>query len=351
MLIKRKRIPLISVFTIGLLPSFLKILVYKIKGYRIGKEVRIGFGSIIQGNSIVIGKGTRIGSFSFILSDQCIIEENVEIASLVYINVDEVRIGYNTVIRENNRIGGMDIGKSEIQIGHMSHIHQGCLINTTLPISIGNRTAIGGGSYIFTHSSWQSILDGYPCTFEPISIGHNVWISWNVFILPGVSIGDGTLVSASSVVSKSLPTACLASGNPAKIVIPSGLFPRQPHLEDRLDIISNTVSSFGEFIQKKGFGVIREDNNNGSNYIITDRKSRIHHLSLIHNKINSIPDHDSYKSIVIISLNGMNKDAKQILNNKYCLIDLSENISIGSNSLGIEIIKYFKHFGIHINRL
>lgn len=53
---------------------------------------------------------------------------------------------------------------------------------------------------------------------KPIVIGDNVWIAANVVILPGVSIGDGAVIGAGSVVTKSIPGNVLAVGNPCKVV-------------------------------------------------------------------------------------------------------------------------------------
>ena len=137
MLIKNRRIPLSSIILIGFLPSFLKVLFYKIFGHKIGKKVKIGFGSAIIGKNVYIDKGTKIGFFSIIICNECTIGKNVEIGSFVYMKVDKIHIGYQTVIRESNQFGGMDIGKSELSIGYLSHIHQKCLINTTMPVFIG----------------------------------------------------------------------------------------------------------------------------------------------------------------------------------------------------------------------
>ena len=59
-----------------------------------------------------------------------------------------------------------------------------------------------------------TILDGYGI---PISIGNNVWIGGHSVILPGVTIGDGAVIAAGSVVTKSVSPRTLVAGNPAKI--------------------------------------------------------------------------------------------------------------------------------------
>lgn len=53
---------------------------------------------------------------------------------------------------------------------------------------------------------------------EPIKIGNNVWIGESVSILKGVSIGDGCIIGANSVVTKSIPEGCIVVGNPAKVI-------------------------------------------------------------------------------------------------------------------------------------
>ncbi len=52
MLIKKKRLPVFEIITIGILPSFLKKLFYRIKGYKIGRNVNIGIGSVIIGRKV-----------------------------------------------------------------------------------------------------------------------------------------------------------------------------------------------------------------------------------------------------------------------------------------------------------
>lgn len=51
---------------------------------------------------------------------------------------------------------------------------------------------------------------------KPIEIGNNVWIGGNVTILPGVKIGDDSVIGAGSVVTKDIPSDVIAVGNPCK---------------------------------------------------------------------------------------------------------------------------------------
>jgi acetyltransferase-like isoleucine patch superfamily enzyme len=348
-LVKNKRIPILSLISIGFLPSFLKKWVYRLKGYKIGKGVTIGFGSVIIGKSVTIKKGTKIDFFTFIICEECSIDRDVKIGSFVYFKVDKISIGYQTVIRENNLFGGMDIGKSELSIGNMSHVHQKCMINTTLPVRIGSYTAIGGGSYLFTHSSWQSMLEGYPCTFAPITIGDNVWVSWNVFILPSVEIGSGTLVSAGAIVSKSLPEKCLASGNPAKAVIPSGMFPREPHPDERTEMVINIVSDFADFLIKKGLGVVNNNNEDCKEYTITDLKKKKHKIYLFEAKSIDISGLELNESSVILSVQDISEVIdKSLRDMKSSFVNIEKGTVYSTNSLCSELKKYLKHYGIQL---
>lgn len=58
-----------------------------------------------------------------------------------------------------------------------------------------------------------TILDGAKVTF-----GDNVWIGTNVSVLPGVTIGNNTIIGAGSVVNKDIPDGVIAAGNPCKVI-------------------------------------------------------------------------------------------------------------------------------------
>lgn len=53
---------------------------------------------------------------------------------------------------------------------------------------------------------------------RPVAIGDKVWIGENVCILPGVSLGDGCIVNANAVVTKSFPASCMVAGIPARVI-------------------------------------------------------------------------------------------------------------------------------------
>lgn len=53
---------------------------------------------------------------------------------------------------------------------------------------------------------------------KPVCIGRDVWIGTRVIILPGVEIGEGCVIGAGSVVTRSIPAFSVAAGNPARVV-------------------------------------------------------------------------------------------------------------------------------------
>lgn len=84
------------------------------------------------------------------------------------------------------------------------------------PIYIGENTQFSHGNMVIT--AWHDILDFHTVKAKSIHIGKDVWITSRCVILPGVRIGDGSIIGAGSVVTKDIPANCLAVGNPAKPV-------------------------------------------------------------------------------------------------------------------------------------
>lgn len=72
---------------------------------------------------------------------------------------------------------------------------------------------------IYMKTSWDSEYRGWKYSqSSPIIIANNVWIGSNVRICKGVTIGEGAIIAACSVVTKNVPANSIAAGNPAKIV-------------------------------------------------------------------------------------------------------------------------------------
>ena len=84
-------------------------------------------------------------------------------------------------------------------------------------IEIGENTFIGEEVIIRDTDEHSVIRKNYQDTL-PINIGNHVWIGMRSMILKGVTIGDGAIIAAGSVVTKDIPSKCLVAGNPAKVI-------------------------------------------------------------------------------------------------------------------------------------
>jgi acetyltransferase-like isoleucine patch superfamily enzyme len=84
-------------------------------------------------------------------------------------------------------------------------------------ITIGNNTAISKG-VIIRDSDNHIINNNKALMTQPIKIGDNVWIGLGSIILKGVTIGDGCIIAAGSVVNRDIPAHSLAGGVPAKVL-------------------------------------------------------------------------------------------------------------------------------------
>jgi virginiamycin A acetyltransferase len=136
----------------------------------------------------------------------------------------KVKFGKSTYVSP-----GADLSMKQLILGDHTRISGPIRIVGAETVTIGKYCAMGSHisiissnhkmNYANTHMGFQqkhgfvSLVD----RSEPIRIGHNVWVGDKVTILPGVSIGDGAVVGAASVVTKTIPPFSVAVGNPAKV--------------------------------------------------------------------------------------------------------------------------------------
>ena len=96
-------------------------------------------------------------------------------------------------------------------------------------VKIGNNVLIASKVFItdLEHGSYRgneydsvpdSIVKDRPLSSKPVFIKDNVWIGEYVSVLPGVTIGENSIIGANSVVTKNIPANSIAVGSPAKII-------------------------------------------------------------------------------------------------------------------------------------
>ena len=86
-------------------------------------------------------------------------------------------------------------------------------------VQIGDHTLIASDVFISDYNHSTDKTKGFNVLIsKPVYIGKKCWIGEKTIILPGVSVGDGCIIGAGSVVTKDIPNNCMAVGNPAKII-------------------------------------------------------------------------------------------------------------------------------------
>lgn len=142
-----------------------------------------------------------------------------------------ISIGKGTIIQKNAVLGVWERYRDQLFSPELI-IGDNCSLGQNIHISTINRIVIGDGlltgRYVFISDNNHGNLSSEDNDINPgarkllskgeVIIGHNVWIGDKVTILSGVTIGDGCIIAANSVVTKSIPDHCMAAGVPAKII-------------------------------------------------------------------------------------------------------------------------------------
>ena len=165
--------------------------------------------NIKHAGHVIVGKSVTIG-------------RNVTINALCR---NGIEIGDNVTIKDGSIIEGYGVLRNlgeGLVIGNRVGISQNCFIAIRGKIEIGDCTIIGPNVSIFSENH---IFDDINIPIvdqgekrEDVTIGRNVWIGTRSTILAGVSIGDGSIIAAGSVVTKNVPAYSIVGGVPAKVI-------------------------------------------------------------------------------------------------------------------------------------
>lgn len=102
-------------------------------------------------------------------------------------------------------------------------------------IYVGDNTMFGPNVVIATagHPVLPELRQqGYQYNM-PVKIGKNCWLGAGVIVLPGVTVGDNSVIGAGSVVTKDIPADAVAVGNPCRVLRPIGERDREYYYKDR----------------------------------------------------------------------------------------------------------------------
>lgn len=133
----------------------------------------------------------------------------------------QVEMGHKVKVEENVEIkidGKYKDGRS-VFIGDSVYIGRGAEFNIIDRITIENQVMIASGAKFVDHDHGidrLKIIGKHPGKSAPIILQENCWIGANVIVLKGVTVGQGAVVAAGSVVIHSIPAFEIWAGIPAK---------------------------------------------------------------------------------------------------------------------------------------
>lgn len=109
---------------------------------------------------------------------------------------------------------------ARLEIGERSLVNFGCSLVALERVSIGPRCLIGPHCMIMDTAfhDVDPVRRLEPPTAQPITIGENVWLGARVVVLPGITIGDDSVIGIGSIVTEDIPPGSVAVGSPAKVV-------------------------------------------------------------------------------------------------------------------------------------
>lgn len=229
---------------LALLPSFLQTPIRRMLGAHIHKSARIHFGTVLIAKRIELGPHSSLGPFAIIRAETLRVGAHSAIRPFTLCQAGEIELGAYVRVAPTAVISSELAGRSRFAIGDHSRIFPFCWLEPGEGITIGKQTAIGGHTLIFTHGTWPDYLSGGIVTRGPVVIGDNVWIPWRVMVLPNVNIGENAVISAGSVVNRSVPPSALAAGVPARIA--QGFTARQLSAPEREVRLRRIMTEFAE---------------------------------------------------------------------------------------------------------
>ena len=125
--------------------------------------------------------------------------------------------------------------------GH--HVHFGKYVYANFNLTLVDDTHIYVGDYTMLGPNVVLATAGHPILPElreqayqynmPVRIGRNCWLGAGVIVLPGVTIGDNTVIGAGSVVTKDIPANVVAVGNPCRVLREINEHDREFYFKDR----------------------------------------------------------------------------------------------------------------------
>ena len=147
------------------------------------------------------------------LGKSCSLGANVKVLGKA-----KIYLGNRVAIRDNVVVGGNGI----LEIGDRTVVNESTILTCMERVKIGRDCMLAPFVYIldvdheFGAKELPMSQQGY--NIAPVVIGNDVWVGTHCIITKGVTIGDGAVIAANSVVNKDVPPYTIVGGTPAKIL-------------------------------------------------------------------------------------------------------------------------------------
>ena len=142
------------------------------------------------------------------------------------------------------RMRGVKIGKN---------VHWGSDITVDAPypyfLVVEDGAALAGNNQVLTHiKPSKYFANCFTSHVAPVIVHKNAWVGVGVTLMPGIEVGEGSMISAGSIVNTDIPPMVLAGGNPAKVIMDLSGFLKQNYPSDEFErIVSERAAKFKQF--------------------------------------------------------------------------------------------------------
>jgi acetyltransferase-like isoleucine patch superfamily enzyme len=347
-----------KLLTIGILPSSLKKAYYRMRGAKIGKNVRLGLFCTIEADTIEIGDNSKLGMLVQIKAREFKMGSFSEIRMMTIMDAPFIKIGNETIIMEQVGVGAMEMHDSKLEIGDRCKIFPYCFINPTRPVIIGDDVGVGGSNYIFTHGAWPNSLEGFPISFGPVTLEDRVWLPWRVFVMPNVTVGHDSVIAAGSVITKSIPPLSLAAGAPASVKKTGNEFIKKPTMEEKVEKLTSIFEGFRPYLKMNKYltGKTTDDKQFTEviwmRSILNRRKKKLGTIAILRN-MEEKDIANIEPGMIIASLEGISEDIRMKLERMNgSWFDLREYVWKGlRNEITNTLRTFLSRYGIRFKSL
>lgn len=109
-----------------------------------------------------------------------------------------------------------------LEIGDETGVADGAILYSQALIRLGRRVVISQGAHLCT-GTHDYEDPGFPLYAKPITVGDHAWVAAESFVHPGITIGEGAVIGARSVVTKDAPPWMVSAGHPCHPIKPRTL--------------------------------------------------------------------------------------------------------------------------------